>query len=73
MDDALSIWTIYDHPLDYDGFIARRFNVYPGTVERTNDVRTGATLEDVRSQLPPNLYPLDRTPLDEPQIVESWI
>lgn len=68
---VLDIWTVFDRPDDYPtGFIARKSEV-PGGV--TAEFVTGATLEEVRSKIPPGLYPMARHPLDEPAIVESWM
>lgn len=73
MSDPLDIWTVYDHPADYDGFIARRFEVLAGFSKATLDIVTGATLDEVRDKLPRGLYPLPRSPGDDPMIVECWL
>lgn len=77
----LDIWTVYDHPLDYPhGYIARRWRVrapaYRGEYVppmTTSDVVTGATLDEVRRQLPAGLQRQPpRDPADVPVIVEIW-
>jgi hypothetical protein len=70
----LTIWTIYDKPKDHpDGFIARRFEVGADGPVPTGDIMTG-DLEDMRETLwKAGLLKLTRDPLDEPQIVESWV
>lgn len=73
MSDVLSIWTIYDHPLDYDGFIARRFEVHAAEARPTTDIVTGTTLAEVRMKLPQDLFQLARQHDDDPNIVESWL
>lgn len=73
---TLSIWTIYDHPLDYPhGFIARRWSITGKGAEATNDVVTADTLVEVRRLLPAphGLFRLPRQDGDDPKIVESWI
>jgi hypothetical protein len=71
---ALSLWTIYEKPLDHpDGFLARRFE--------SNQDGDGPTLDTVVGELEQirliftraGLYRLGREPDDEPQIVETWV
>jgi len=72
--EALSIWTVYDHPLDRpDDFVARRFEILRMHVTATNDVLTAPTLEQLRDKLPPGLTLLPREALDDAKIVESWV
>lgn len=67
---ALSLWTIYEKPLDHaHGFIARRFE----SDAPTEDTLTGE-LEEIRTTLErAGLIKLTRDPAEEPQIVETWI
>jgi hypothetical protein len=67
---ALSLWTIYEKPLDHpDGFLARRFEMDAPTL----DTVTG-DLEHIRLIFTrAGLYRLGREPDDEPQIVETWV
>jgi hypothetical protein len=71
----LSVWTVYDHPSDWPGgFVARRHEAHDNnTVVATADVVYADTLEAVRAKLPPGMYPIARSPNDDPVIVESWI
>lgn len=72
--DALSVWSVFDHPVDYPiGFIARQFLISGGLVRSTLSSVQGSTLEQVRSKLPPGLYRIDRDPGDDPKVVESWL
>lgn len=77
--EVMSMWTIYDHPLDYpEGFIARRFEIshskVPGEgIAVTTDTLRGLTLDDVRLQLPEGMVVISRSPKDEPQILETWL
>jgi hypothetical protein len=70
----LTIWTIYDRPLDHpEGFIARRFEVGDGVSGPTRDTITGK-LEDIRQAFEKaGLVKMRREAGDEPQIVESWL
>lgn len=69
----LSMWTIYDHPLDYpSSYVARRLEVHGSRIVHTQDVIIGPTLEAVRSCLPSGLYGMERAPEDDPVIVEVW-
>lgn len=72
--DALHIWTIYDHPRDYSkGFIARMFVVRDGYSGPTDITVTGETLDEVRDKIPQGLYCMPRQEQDDPVIVESWL
>lgn len=72
--ELLSIWTVYRHPSDLNaGYAARRWIVGGGPEPiPTDDVRLAETLEALRDQLPPGLYPMDRAAEDDPCIVETW-
>lgn len=64
------LWTIFDSPQDFPGlFVARRFNYD----QPTDDIRLATTLGTIRAAIPQGLYRLERNPLDERRIVESWV
>lgn len=66
----LSMWTIYERPLDYPhSFVARRWTLNGPT----KDIIIGHTLIEVHAYLPPGLYRIGRHPSDDPVIVETWI
>ena len=73
MSDDLSLWTIYDHPLDHlDSWVVRRWAVGPdGAVPAES--YCCETLEDARKCVPPDLWNLGRQPEDDPLIVETWV
>jgi hypothetical protein len=74
MAEALSMWTVYDHPSDYpDCFVARLSLISRAGIVTTRETITAATLEELRGKLPPGLYRLNRDPLDDPVIVEIWL
>lgn len=74
--DLLPMWTVYEKPLDFpNGYLARMHVVgagFSGSRPTFAHV-TGASLDEVRAQLPPGLCPLSRSPDDHPSIVETWI
>src|SRR5262245_30962933 len=71
--EVLSIWTIYEHPLDYPhDYVARRFEVRDHGVMMTRDMFVAETLEELRALLPPGLFRLPRTDGEPKAIVESW-
>lgn len=70
-ESKLSLYTIYEKPLDYpDNFVVRRFEYD----QPTTDVFVFNTLEDARSPLRRHgLHCLPRDPNDDPMIVETWL
>lgn len=73
--DSLAVWVIYERPADYpDGYIVRPQYVLRGGLVRASALyRVAATLDAVRTHLPPGLVPLGRKPDDEPHIREVWV
>lgn len=70
---SLAIWTIYQSPSDHPGeFVARKWLVKTEPVPSEWVVK-GATLAEVRAKLPPHLFRMERDPMDDPNIVESWL
>lgn len=69
--DALTIWTIYDHPTDYPNhFVARRFEYDRATAE----VMTSSNLDGLRAKMTARgLICLARHPADDAKIVEVWL
>ncbi len=74
-DNSLAIWTVYDHPRDFPGdFVARRFVVDAGGARPTDDILTAKSIDVLRDLLEARgLVKLDRSPGDDPKIVESWL
>ncbi len=69
----MSIWTIYAQPKDFpEGYVVRRWMVGPGKASPA-EAYTAETLEDARQGIPPGLHRMERTPEDDPAILESWI
>lgn len=73
MADSLSIWTVYDRPLDYpEKFVARRWLATPQPTP-TDDILVGDDLMDVRKKLPAGLHCISRQAGDDSCIVETWL
>jgi len=73
LNGELIVWTIYEAPDDFpDGFVTR-----PWTTTADGPVpgmaHLSATLDAAREAVPPGLFRLDRSPEDDPKIVESWL
>jgi hypothetical protein len=72
--EALSIWTVYDHPRDYpNSWVARRFEISNKGVGITREMFLADTLEELRVLLPVGLVRLNRQASDDPKIVETWL
>jgi len=71
---CLSLWTIYEKPLDHpDGFIARRHEGCKGGHHPTMDTVEG-DLRTIRSTFErAGLFKIERSPEDDPCIVETWV
>lgn len=74
MENELGMWTIYDHPADYPtGYVLRRWELADGHPV-PGVAMMCATLELARSLIPPHAdYRLQRDPLDDPAVLETWI
>lgn len=78
-DTTLCMWTVYRHPADYpDAWVVRRWRVRgerkPAAAEP--DAKPWAvarSLEDARQTIPKGLVCLNRTPEDDPVVVETWL
>lgn len=67
---SLELWVVYDHPIDWDGYIARK---WIGETP-TGDTIRSESLRDVRAQLRAMaLVCLGRSHNDDPKILEVWV
>lgn len=76
IQDILSIWTLYDRPIDMpEYYVARRFEVKAGGEGGpTFDYIRDSDLERLRSEMKNRgLYRILRDPRDDPKIIESWV
>lgn len=71
---GLTMWTVYESPRDYPGlFVARRWIVDGSEPVATNEVFIATTLAGIHRALPGGLFRLERAPMDDPCIVETWV
>ena len=73
---VLSLWTVYDHPLDYpDKFVARRFDVDKDGSKPTPSLLVSSDLDALREvlQFEMHLTCMVRDPSDDPKILETWL
>jgi hypothetical protein len=73
-NDVLTIWTIYQSHPDHPGkFVVRAYDVTSsGSVPRT-ETFVHDTLAEARAVVPCGLYWMNRNPVDDPTIVETWL
>ena len=71
---VLHIWTVYEHPRDFPhSYVARRFDVGPAGAVSTGDLVVAPDLESIRQQLPEGVVRMDRSPTNDPHVLESWL
>jgi hypothetical protein len=71
---VLTMWTIYENPKDYPGkWVVRAHRVGAGIVMPHTECVVTESLEAARRAVPIGLIRLDRTPKDDPVIVEIWL
>lgn len=71
---VLSLWTVYDHPLDFpDGFIARRHEASAAGSIASQDVITGELAVIRQAMQMCGLFCMPRADADDRKIVETWI
>jgi len=76
MQEGLSLWTVYDNPIDYpDKFVARLFVITKDGPAITESVIICDTLEMIREIMLTQLHLtcIGRYPQDSPKIVEVWL
>lgn len=79
--DALIIFTVYFNPKDYPGkYVVRRFVISgPVPIPCPEPIAITDTLDSARAAVPRYeigqgvLIPWDRSPDDDPTIIESWM
>jgi hypothetical protein len=73
-EQHLEIWTVYDHPSDYqDKFVARKSLVTAQGSIMTHEMFVADSLVEIRMLLPPGLARIPRYENDDPVIVECWL
>jgi hypothetical protein len=72
----LTVWTIYHHPSDHPGsWVMRGHEIVPsvGIVRAHDACFVAATLDEIRSYVPPGTRCVGRAPEDNPVIHEMWV
>lgn len=71
----LSLWTIYDRPPEFpNNFAALEFRVEEGAAVKTGNLLVCHDIEMIRNHLAQmGKVPMQRSPGDAPNIVETWI
>ena len=72
---SLTIWVIYEHPRDYpEGYVLRaQFAMDDGTVQSDEVVWVADHPDKLRAIVPLGLVRMERSPGDNPVILETWI
>ncbi len=67
----ISMWTIFDHPLEYPGYFVARYFIMD---RPTTSLILSESLDPLRDTLAAaGFVMLARSPEDDPKIVEVWI
>lgn len=71
----LTLWVIYDHPLDFpDGFVLRaQWAMRSGAIQVDRVAWYAKTADELRSIVPPDLFCISRQPDDPKVILETWL
>lgn len=74
-DDALVMWTVYDHPSDFpNNIVARKILITAGEVKFTSEVILSNNIERIRRGMHQlGFTQLPRNEDDDPIIVETWV
>jgi hypothetical protein len=75
VSSALSIWVVYDHPLDYPSeFVARRHEVTAKGSRPTPEAMASHNIDLLRDELAGRgLTMIPRMDGDDPNIMETWL
>lgn len=71
----IKLWVIYQRPTDYPDapFVMREFYIPKGgRVTPTDKLQMGASIEELRANIPPGKMRMPRSEDDEQQIVEWY-
>ncbi len=74
MSAPLRMYVVTRNPTDFPGlYVAREQVIDARGVTPTSWHVVGASLEEVRAQIPPGLFRIARDPSDDAVIVETWL
>jgi len=69
----LPMISIYFNPKDFPGkYVARVFDIRPGAVHATRYIMVDENLEEMRRSIPTGFSCMNRTPEDDPELLEVW-
>lgn len=73
--DFLPLWTIYFNPSDFPGFwVVREQRVlHGGLLYKMPIACVCSSLEEARRSVPIALHRIERDPMDDSVIVETWL
>lgn len=74
--NVLDLWTIYRAPADFPGvpFIVRRWTVLQGGgLDPAIVAMPAQSLLAARALIPEGLHRLERSPTEDPVVVETWL
>jgi hypothetical protein len=70
----ITIWTIYQSPEDHPGkYVVRAYDATAQGTRARPDAGVYDTLAQARAAVPCGLYWMNRNPVDDPTIVETWL
>lgn len=74
-DQVLTLWVIYDHPVDEpEAFVARRWVILDGGAAATRETMTEPDVATLRKYFRmEGLSRIARLPNDDPKIMEVWL
>jgi hypothetical protein len=77
MKAPLRMWTVYERPSDYpENYVARMFEVDGTGPRATDSIIIAKSLEQLREMLEFEMHLavcIDRSPTDDPVVVEVWL
>lgn len=74
VSNCLSMFVMYEHPKDFpQSYVVRQMILVSGLIFKLDEpTMVTDSLENARKSLPLGLYCLERTPWDDPVILETW-
>jgi len=74
VSSTLKMWVVTHNTKDFPGlYVVRIHEIGPGTTSPTQQHFTASSLEEIRKFIPVDKVRIERHPIDDPVIVESWI
>ena len=76
VNPIMTTWTVYASPADFPNapYVVRGWLIGPGgQVADSGALGFADTLDEARGMIPAGLYRMERSPDDDPVIVETWL